>query len=550
MANLNIAVELAAKVAGAQDIKNFNKNLGDVGTTSRGLKLSLADLKAGLDLAAQAFQQAQAFAKSFIDPTVELATQVRDLSRAIGATPEEASRLIAAADDMGVSVESLERGLLAAIRRGVEPTIEGIGELADQYNAIEDPIARTKFLLDNFGRSGAELGELLEKGSEGIAELGEQAEKLGLVMDEDALAAAKEYELAMDDLNDSITGLKISIGREALPVLNVFAMAATDHVTTLGLFGRGLTDGTLSLKEFGHAASLAAIPTRNRMAAAIEYLTNATADLSTMMRNVAPSLSELGDRDTTGIDRMAEVVGKLADHTQRGADATRALNSAWGELRADEAAGALQATGAGAERYLLGLEAIDRVLGTGLANQESAQRHLEAINAEFARTGDVAAYEAALTRFYTHTLPGAEKALEGVKSQSMQLHDSLGNVLIKMDELDGKVATATIKTVFIEETIRVNSSDKDGSNGTSGVDNKFAGGVTNFIVPPGYPNDSYRVGLTSGEVVNVTPTQNNHFNFHNTFSGQANISQIVAEVSARVAADLRGALRSGAYRMG
>lgn len=46
-----------------------------------------------------------------------------------------------------------------------------------------------------------------------------------------------------------------------------------------------------------------------------------------------------------------------------------------------------------------------------------------------------------------------------------------------------------------------------GSSGNyrGGAQEGFATGVSNFVVPPGYPNDSFMVGLTSGEVVNVDP---------------------------------------------
>lgn len=37
---------------------------------------------------------------------------------------------------------------------------------------------------------------------------------------------------------------------------------------------------------------------------------------------------------------------------------------------------------------------------------------------------------------------------------------------------------------------------------------EFASGVSNFIVPPGYPNDSFMVGLTTGERVNVDSPKN------------------------------------------
>jgi len=35
---------------------------------------------------------------------------------------------------------------------------------------------------------------------------------------------------------------------------------------------------------------------------------------------------------------------------------------------------------------------------------------------------------------------------------------------------------------------------------------EFASGVSNFTVPPGYPNDSFMAGLTSGETITVDHT--------------------------------------------
>ena len=111
-------------------IKQVNTELKDnLPKAAKGSSLSLTDLKSGLDLATQAFRAVKGAAESVINPFVDLAKQVRDLARDIGATPEEASKLIQAADDVNVSVGTLEAGLRAAIRKGIEPTIEGMGEL-------------------------------------------------------------------------------------------------------------------------------------------------------------------------------------------------------------------------------------------------------------------------------------------------------------------------------------------------------------------------------------------------------------------------------------
>ena len=150
--------------------------------------------------------------KSTIDNTVEYADEVRNLSRIIGATPEEASKLIQAADDVFISVDQLTTGLKQAIRLGFEPTIEGLGGLSNKYLSIQAPIARTKFLMDTFGKAGADLGPLMELGAEGIYRLGKDAENTGLVLDQSAIDATLEYKEAIDELNDVLEGYKTKGG--------------------------------------------------------------------------------------------------------------------------------------------------------------------------------------------------------------------------------------------------------------------------------------------------------------------------------------------------
>ena len=177
-------------------------------------------MKAGLDMAGQAFGAVKAAVQSVIDPTVEYAGQIRELQRTIGSTAEESSKLIQAADDVGISAGTLQSALEAAIKRGVKPTIAGIADLADEYLSIQDPIARTKFLMDNFGKSGADLAPLMLQGADGIRAAGEEAERLGLVMSQDGVDAAREYEIAMDDFNDSVLAVKLAIAQGLLPAVS------------------------------------------------------------------------------------------------------------------------------------------------------------------------------------------------------------------------------------------------------------------------------------------------------------------------------------------
>lgn len=248
---INVTAEVGDAVA---DLKKVDASLGSMGQAGGKAGLSLTDLKSGLDLAAGALKAVQAAVQSVIDPTIDYAAQVRTLGRTIGATAEESSKLIQAADDVGISAETLQGALQAAIRKGVKPTIEGIGQLADQYNAIQDPIERTKFLMDNFGRSGAALGPLMEEGAAGIQAAGDAAEALGLVMDEEGVASARRYEIAMDDFDDAVMGVKIAIAENLLPAITDTLALASDYITFWKESASAILSGRESLVEASAAA--------------------------------------------------------------------------------------------------------------------------------------------------------------------------------------------------------------------------------------------------------------------------------------------------------
>ncbi len=83
--------------------------------------------------------------------------------------------------------------------------------------------------------------------------------------------------------------------------------------------------------------------------------------------------------------------------------------------------------------------------------------------------------------------------------------------------------TITIRTVYQKVNGNIISGDESIMNVYGAVG--MASGAENFIVPPGYANDSYLIGLTSGEVVNVTPT-NGMVNSPSPATAAPNIIQI------------------------
>jgi phage-related tail protein len=76
--------------------------------------------------------------------------------------------------------------------------------------------------MDTFGRSGADMATLLELPRDRLRELAEDADKVGLTMSGGNLQAAKDYAKSMDDLEDSLNGVKIEFGNYIIPYLNWF----------------------------------------------------------------------------------------------------------------------------------------------------------------------------------------------------------------------------------------------------------------------------------------------------------------------------------------
>jgi exonuclease VII small subunit len=242
-----------------KDLEKTNKSAGD---SFDKLMTAFTGLNQGIQLVQQAYQVLQKGYQAVITETVAYAEKVRSLSRTIGSSAEDASKLIQAADDVKVSYESLSTGMQIAIRNGLEPTIDGMGKLSDQYIAIQDPIGRAKFLLDNFGRSGADLAPLMELGADGIRELGDAAESTGLVLSQVDIDATRTYEKAVDEIGDTFEGLKVEVGLELIPFVSGELKAVSNLINAIKIYNDSLDRlrssqkaGVISVTEFGVAVT-------------------------------------------------------------------------------------------------------------------------------------------------------------------------------------------------------------------------------------------------------------------------------------------------------
>lgn len=163
-------------------------------------------------------------ARETISLGMTYAQQVEDMARLSGASVEDASRVIQVADDMRLSYAEVSTALKMYARtqaetgQGEKMSIETLARLSDQYLSLAPGVERANFLLKNFGRSGTEMGKLMEQGGDGIRQMAGAVDE-NLIMTEEGIRASEEYRRAMDDWNDAIAGVKLELFKLLNPYL-------------------------------------------------------------------------------------------------------------------------------------------------------------------------------------------------------------------------------------------------------------------------------------------------------------------------------------------
>lgn len=101
----------------------------------------------------------------------------------------------------------------------IRPASDIFEELADAIQRNEDPALRTKMAMVLMGDSGRKLIPMLSGGAQGLDDMAKQARDFGLVMNEDAVAAAAQMTDHMDDMKASVTAVGHEIGYRLSPIV-------------------------------------------------------------------------------------------------------------------------------------------------------------------------------------------------------------------------------------------------------------------------------------------------------------------------------------------
>lgn len=258
MANsVDIIIKAVDKASG-----EINKVTGAGNKLATGFK-SLTGITLGAGAALAGIGAAAKFIGDAVNETVEYATEIDNTARLLGLTTEETSRLVQASDDLFISQEKLSSGLQAATRQGIDVSIDGLKKLSDQYLALPAGIERSEFVLKTFGRSGAEMGKLMEVGADGI-DAATAAIADNMIITQKSMADIMNYKRSVDNLNDSWQGVKYTVGSTVIPQLDLLFRVMTKGKDDVEKHAQAVNELQMQLDR---AASAAAIGNKSAKAA-------------------------------------------------------------------------------------------------------------------------------------------------------------------------------------------------------------------------------------------------------------------------------------------
>jgi len=167
-----------------------------------------------------------------LDQRQEYVSSVVDEARLLGLDTEETSKLIQASDDLFISQEKLNTALQAATRQGIDVSISGLQKLSEKYLALNPGVERSQFLLQTFGRSGADMGKLMEQGADGIRQSMNAVENW-MIVTEDTVLTIEQYKQSTDKAEEANQNLSTSIANGTMPAVTNLNIAYADATNSM-----------------------------------------------------------------------------------------------------------------------------------------------------------------------------------------------------------------------------------------------------------------------------------------------------------------------------
>jgi lambda family phage tail tape measure protein len=318
-----LSIDLVAKLAEFERDMGVAARITEKHANSMSKSLSsIKNMMGGLGAGLAAYLSVDSFA-NLIKSTAELEDQLGKMSQKTGIGVEELSKLQYAAKLSNVSTDELEKGLIK-LSRGMIDTANDSGEarnalaamgisikngdgtlkessvvlseIADKFSGYQDGATKAALATKLFGKSGADLIPLLNGGSDGIKQAGDELERLGGVINKEMVKNATEFNdnMARLEVVGSATGK--AIANSVIPYINQlateFMVAKKNGLGFMDMLSMGFrsTDYEKQLKDINdeinmvnQAWAFPIGPSRDERLASLERQKKSVIDLQTLL---------------------------------------------------------------------------------------------------------------------------------------------------------------------------------------------------------------------------------------------------------------------------
>jgi hypothetical protein len=207
---------------------------------------------------AAAIYKGQQFVRSAATTTMDLAKSTMALERATGLDTEAASQWAEVLKVRNINTKTFQMGLgklsktMEAARGGNDKALatlvrygvslkdigtgdvsSALGGLADNFSKLTNPAEKAALAQQLLGRAGMQLAPLLSKGSQGIADQLEMAQRYGAALSGDAAKSAGDLIARQRELQMASDGIKVQLGQALIPLMASLATTITQVVAVM-----------------------------------------------------------------------------------------------------------------------------------------------------------------------------------------------------------------------------------------------------------------------------------------------------------------------------
>ena len=224
-------------------IEEERKALSDLKTSMGDAKTAAGDLTKEVAAIGAAATAAVAGLFAFTKDAAQWADDINTLSKVTGISTAELQKFTYATNLIDVSVDTLSGSLTKLTRNMAEPSKtaaaafntlsisvrDTAGQLRDRetvfYEVIDalskvgNEVERDALCMDIFGKSAQQLNPLIKGGAEALKEIGDRAERAGLILSQETLNGLNAFNDKVDELKAKGTAIKELAAAEMTPAL-------------------------------------------------------------------------------------------------------------------------------------------------------------------------------------------------------------------------------------------------------------------------------------------------------------------------------------------